>query len=102
MPLPGPTAPVPKEGGLKPLLDVGLLADGTKLWGSFHGQRHEATVDGDGFVLLPDGSAPLSPSGAGQKITGYATNGWKFWNAEVDGQELSLKQLREQERAKKA
>jgi hypothetical protein len=83
-------------GGLKPLLDAGLLTLNETVWGSYKGARHEATVDADGFLHLADGNTHKNPSGAAVAITGYETNGWAFWRVDRDGKGIALKALREQ------
>jgi Restriction Enzyme Adenine Methylase Associated len=85
-------------GGLKFLLDAGLLEPGAELWATSHGQRHEATVDDDGSLHLGDGSIYRNPSGAAVAITGHETNGWMFWRVRLGSQSLRLKELREMEK----
>jgi len=45
---------------------------------------------------LSDGSVHKNPSGAAVAITGHETNGWTFWRAEIGGQSVRLRELREQ------
>lgn len=47
------------------------------------GQTHVATVSAEGLEL--NGKTYDSPSAAGFAITGYAVNGWKFWECKLPG-----------------
>lgn len=67
------------NASLKDLVARGLLTPGTQLrtragkWGGV-----QCVVQDDGALLL-DGQRYTSPSGAGRKVRGRATNGWFFW-----------------------
>jgi hypothetical protein len=81
-------------GGLKALLDAGSLASGATIHADYKGRRYTATVDEEGCLRLEDGSVHKNPSGAAVKVTGYETNGWRFWRAEVKGKTVPLGDLR--------
>jgi hypothetical protein len=84
------------QAALKPLLDSGLLTPGAKVFAAFKGQRYEATVDEEGLLHLADGSKYRKPSGAAVAITGYETNGWRFWRVASGDKTILLADLREQ------
>jgi hypothetical protein len=82
-----------KSGGLKTLLDAGLLQPGAILYGTHKKEQHKATVDAEGRIHLGDGSIHATPSSASVHIVGYETNGWMFWITEVEGTPVRLKEL---------
>jgi len=73
---------------VKHLVDAGLLAPGTALvprtgdW-----DLVPAIVRSDGLLEV-DGETFETPSGAGKRVKGAVTNGWKFWSL-PDGRKLS-------------
>jgi hypothetical protein len=78
--LPGAT-PQPKEPAAAVTGDwivKGVrFAAGTELRGKYQGREHTARVGGGALVL--NGQRYVSPSHAASSITGYAVNGWNFW-----------------------
>jgi hypothetical protein len=84
------------KSGLKPLIEAGVLAPGAKLFTTYKGQRHEATVDADGHIHLADGSVHQKPSGAAVAIAGHRTNGWRFWKTTLGDRTVDLADLRPQ------
>jgi hypothetical protein len=42
-----------------------------------------------------------NPSGAARRVTGYESNGWKFWRLELVGKTVSLKALRDKDASEK-
>lgn len=83
------------SGALRTLVEKGIVAPGATVVATFKGGKREATVDADGCLHLDDGSVHATPSRAARAITGYATNGWSFWKAEVDGETVALAVLRD-------
>ena len=78
------------------LINAGLVSDGSKVFANFEGGLREATLDDQGRLHLDDGTVHRTPSGAARRVTGHETNGWNFWRLEVDGNAVSLKELRDQ------
>jgi hypothetical protein len=56
---------------------------GTEFRSRHNGQLYNGHVD-DGALLL-NGKRYHSPSAAGVSITGYAVNGWMFWECRLPG-----------------
>ena len=95
-----------KPGGKGPgvtladLIGDGLLKAGVRLFCEYKGQTLEATLLADGDVKY-EGRQYSSPSAAGaaarQTVTGrqMSTNGWKFWQVEVEGGAQTLRHIRE-------
>ena len=56
---------------------------GTRFRAHHHGQLYEATVE-DGALVYGE-RRYFSPSAAARAITGYQTNGWRFWECKLPG-----------------
>ena len=80
------------EGGaLRALLDAGLVKPGEGfLWERRNASvRHVVRVRPDGALVLADGRAFATPTGAATALCGYPQNGWGvFWRLS-DGRSLS-------------
>ncbi|HWJ89226.1 MAG TPA: site-specific DNA-methyltransferase [Pelagibacterium sp.] len=78
------------------LIEQGLIAPGTKLFGA--GGRYSATVRVDGSLISDTHSGSIHRVGA--LVQGFdACNGWTFWHYEEDGRMVPIDALREQVRA---
>ncbi len=60
-----------------------FLANGTKLRGFFEGRWHTAKIQGGLFHV--GGETARSPSAAAWFVRRRVTNGWVFWEIEIDG-----------------
>ncbi|WP_253886228.1 hypothetical protein [Actinokineospora diospyrosa] len=82
-------APPREARGVGDLLDAGLLTAGDELaWFRSRGVRHTARVRADGAIVLVDGRAFASPSGAITALGGNNQNGWNTLRRLSDGQTL--------------
>lgn len=90
---------------LPDLIQRGLLSPGATLEASIRGQRADATLRSDGWVVYEDVAyRALSGAGAAVKETWAgrslspaerSTDGWQFWRArDPDGALVTLKELR--------
>ncbi len=83
---------------LADLLRLGLLRPGQDLrMGRRTGAPIHATVTGQGTILL-GGTEFRSPSLAANAIRGTNSNGWKTWQADLDGNMVYLEVLRQRAR----
>ena len=81
------------------LIEAALLSVGQELQPARRTLTQTATVLGDGRLRVGD-EVCRSLSGAAQVVSGNkAEPGWEFWQAEVDGEPVSLHELRERYRA---
>ena len=78
------------------LIAAGLLAPGQELFPTRRGKTDRATVLVSGHLRI--GAAEYeSLSGAAKAVSGNTSEpGWEFWAAEIDGQRISLFDLRAQ------
>lgn len=74
------------------LIAAGLLPPEAELVATVNGQLHIAHVRGDQIEL--NGTRYGSLSAAAASVTGKQTNGWTFWHTRVQGDNVSLAQLR--------
>lgn len=77
---------------LTELVSAGVLSSGAELVATAHGREYTARVRGD--YIEVNGTRYTSLSAAAASITGKQTNGWTFWHARVNGDNVSLAQLR--------
>jgi hypothetical protein len=95
-----PTEPVPRRPpprgpattSLTELIAAGVLPSGAELVATAHGREYTARVSGEHIEV--NGMRYTSLSAAAASITGKQTNGWTFWRARVNGDDVSLAQLR--------
>lgn len=89
------------NGGLAGLLAAGLTRAGEEfLWDRpGRGARHIARIHADGTLVLADGRAYATPSGALTALGGKHQNGWKAWKRTSDGR--ALDDLRAELRARR-
>lgn len=89
----GMEASVPSSDGpgeLLPYVEHGRIAAGDELcWERpRRGERHLATVTGNGEIELSDGRRFTSPSGAAVAVAGGNHNGWNMWVHTASGRKL--------------
>lgn len=84
-----------RPGGLKGLVDAGVIQPGDRLvhFQRRRAQEYEATVTADGWVVIDSGEAFRDPSPALGKLTGTSVSGWANWIHERTGK--TLKELRD-------
>ena len=70
--------PTPAWGGPGWVCDGVTFPSGTEFRAKFKRQIHTGRVDGSALVV--NGERFTSPSAAAVSITGYAVNGWRFWD----------------------
>ncbi|MCZ6834247.1 MAG: DUF2924 domain-containing protein [Planctomycetota bacterium] len=63
----------------------GAIPVGSMLRAKHHGKMQSAKVTEDGIVW--NGKTYLSPSDAASHVTDYPTNGWKWWEIQVPGED---------------
>jgi len=68
------------------------FAAGTEFRGKHQGRVHIGRVEGGALVL--DGKQYGSPSHAANSITGYAINGWNFWEVRTGDSWRSMSSFR--------
>jgi hypothetical protein len=68
-------------------------AGGFSMVSSYKGGTFTASVATDGLITL-DGKEYHSPSAAAMAVTGKPTNGWTFWEVELNGKLVALDTLR--------
>ena len=80
----GPSSPTPGDWLVKGV----RFAAGTEFRGKYRGRVLTARVESGGLAL--NGKRYYSPSAAAVAITGYAVNGWNFWECRAPGGEWRL------------
>jgi Protein of unknown function DUF262/Restriction Enzyme Adenine Methylase Associated len=86
---------------LSDLLDVGIIAAGTTIYGQAKHSDQQATILLDGRIKVETGEVFGSLSGAGQFVRGTKScAGWSFWHLWRDGVAISLADIRKEALAK--
>jgi hypothetical protein len=98
----------PLRVDVKNLIDSGLIAAPTPIFGFYYGERIRARLDGDGTFSFRRRKYSSPSMAAGQAITAntgasppgrlyHSVNGWTFWRiTRPDGETRTLAEIREQ------
>lgn len=90
----------PAENELVSLVKGGHLPPGTELRLTTKGETFKAVVQPDGTITM-DGKTYMSLSAAGSAARqGKATNGWRHWKLERDGNWVEVAEVRAEARGK--
>ncbi len=90
-----PKPPTKKTLTIAHLIQANIIRSGDKFIAKYKNKSHSATVTQDGTLEI-NGKEYQTPSGAGDRITGYACDGWFFWKYKdpVSGQLKPIAELR--------
>jgi hypothetical protein len=85
-----PPRPLRRGGAIRTLLDASLLAqDDEFIWHCHSGVSHTVRLSDKGTLLLPDGRAYTTPTGATTALGGSHQNGWHAFTRLSDGHTLA-------------
>lgn len=83
------------KADLRDLIADGVLFEGASVVGRARSRDYEARITASGDVEVVRGpKIQGSLSKTATRISGYESNGWKFWKVVRDGRRIPLDELR--------